>query len=445
MVKSRKLIAISLVAILAIAIGATALISLQGESAGTYWKECPAVKNNNIFYLQGQGENIFNRQSVRTVDAIQMMAQILHPDLYDTKVPHDPIGGTPNIIGDDYAEYLPPRSEHKIYEIGEVLESKDASGKTIKLEKSPERIVSCTPGLTEMIYALGLGDRLVAVTDYCDYPEEILDRVGANDIKKIGGFWDPNYEMIIDASPDLVLVDYGTNEHKQLADKLSDAGVPVVQMFEQEDLASVYDNLELLGKITGTSDTANEIIGTTKDTIAQIKDAVSEKEVPTVLYVTYVEERFTNAYVSGGGTAVDELIRLAGGNNIFGDESSWFAPSSELLIDNVKNIDYMIITSMYSPTAAEELNNFLRSEPVMNNDPSAMNDSTLCLQAQIENMFNYQSIMAVDAIQNIAKTTHSALSDTSMLDTSSEAAININDNRHVGDSYLGTRCVKESS
>jgi iron complex transport system substrate-binding protein len=69
------------------------------------WKESPAVKNNKVYFLTGQAENIFNRESVRTVDAVQLLAQILHPDAFEAKVPYDAEGI--NILGDEYVDYLP--------------------------------------------------------------------------------------------------------------------------------------------------------------------------------------------------------------------------------------------------------------------------------------------------------------------------------------------------
>lgn len=69
------------------------------------WKESPAVKNNKVYYLTGQAESIYNRQSVRTVDAVQLLAEILHPDAFTSEVPYSAEGI--NMIGDEYANYLP--------------------------------------------------------------------------------------------------------------------------------------------------------------------------------------------------------------------------------------------------------------------------------------------------------------------------------------------------
>lgn len=74
-------------------------------SSDSIWKESPAVKNNKVYYLTGQAESIFNRQSVRAVDAVQLLAEVLHPDAFASKVPY--VANGINILGDDYANYLP--------------------------------------------------------------------------------------------------------------------------------------------------------------------------------------------------------------------------------------------------------------------------------------------------------------------------------------------------
>ncbi len=81
-----------------------------------------------------------------------------------------------------------------------VIEVTDQLGRTVKLDKIPQRIISLAPGNTEILYALGLADRIVAVTDYCDYPPEAKEK------PSIGGFSTPNLEEIVNHSPDLILV-----------------------------------------------------------------------------------------------------------------------------------------------------------------------------------------------------------------------------------------------
>ncbi len=322
-----------------------------------------------------------------------------------------------------------------LLQTGTAADVTDAAGREVVLEGTPERIVSCSPGITEMVYALGLGDNVVAVTDYCDHPAEAA---ALRDAKKtVGGFWQPNFEVILSHDPDLVLVDHGTEAHQQLANKLIDANVTVLQMFDQVDIASVYANLGLLGNVTGTSENATVLMDDIKASVERVQAAVEGLDRPDVMYVSYVESGFTSAYVSGSGTAVDELISLAGGNNIFADvQSGWFTPSNELMEINVKNIDCMVITSMFSDTAAEELNTFFANDPLWNQSPAVKNNKIFYLQGQGENIFNRQSVRTGSAVQLMAEMFHPDAFDTKLPYDPTGETINVIGNDYAD--YLPT-------
>lgn len=280
----------------------------------------------------------------------------------------------------------------------------DAAGREVILDGTPERIVSCSPGITEMVFALGLGDNVVAVTDYCDYPAGAAELRDAK--STVGGFWDPSFEKIVDYDPDLVLLNYGTEAHQQLAAKLIDSQVTVLQMFDQKDVASVYVNLGLLGNVTGTSDKAVELVDDLKASIDSTRSAVEDLNATNVLYVSYADSGFTNVYVSGSGTAVDELIGLAGGKNMFDDTEGWPTPSSEALLNRASSIDCMIITSMFSSSAAEELSAHFRNDPTWKESPAVKNNMVFFLQGQGENIFNRQSVRTAEAAQLMAQMLH---------------------------------------
>jgi len=256
----------------------------------------------------------------------------------------------------------------------------DAAGNMIVLDNPPQRIVSCSPSLSEMAYALGLGDQMVAVTKYCDYPEGIRDLrdSGGN----IGGYYDPSFEKVLEFQPDLVLVDHGTETHQRLAEKLMSANVTVLQMFPQDDLASVYKSIGLLGNVTGRTDAAAETISSMRSQVQDIADRVEGRDAPDVLYVAYTQEDFTGLYVTGSGTAVDEIIGLAGGQNIFPEQDDWFSPSSELLKQKAAEIDVMIITSMFSSTAAQELNDYFNRTALWQTCPAVQDNRIFYLSGQ---------------------------------------------------------------
>ena len=305
----------------------------------------------------------------------------------------------------------------------------DAAGREVVLDGTPERIVSCSPGITEMVFALGLGDNVVAVTDYCDYPAGAAALRDAN--KAVGGYSNPNFEKIVSYEPDLVLVDYGTEAHRQLATKLIDSQVTVLQMFEQKGLASVYANLGLMGNVTGTSDKAAELVDDIKASIDNTRSGVEGLDMTNVLYVTFANKGFTDVYVSGSGTAVDELIGLAGGKNVFDDVEGWPAPSGEELLNRAGSIDCMVITSMFSSSAAEELNAYFRNDPTWKESPAVKNNMVFYLQGQGENIYNRQSVRMAEAAQLMAQMLHPEAFDTEVpLYDPTGTTINV-----IGDDY----------
>ena len=82
----------------------------------------------------------------------------------------------------------------------------DDYGLGTNLIANPERIVSLSPSSTEILFAVGAGPKVVGVTDYCNYPAELEVRIEADEIARVGGYWSPSVESIVDLKPDLVLV-----------------------------------------------------------------------------------------------------------------------------------------------------------------------------------------------------------------------------------------------
>jgi len=115
-------------------------------------------------------------------------------------------------------------------------------GRTVNIEEIPQRIVSLGPGITEILFALDLGEKVVGVTDYCDYPEEALAK------DKVGGFSTPSLERIIDLEPDLILA--ANIHYPDLVSQLESKGLAVV-VFNAKDIDGIFANIELMGQITG--------------------------------------------------------------------------------------------------------------------------------------------------------------------------------------------------
>lgn len=197
---------------------------------------------------------------------------------------------------------------------------RDDLGRFVELEGIPGRIVSLAPSNTEILYALGLEDRVVGVTDYCDYPP------GAQQKPKVGGYSTPDIEKIVALEPDLVLA---TDMHEQeIIPNLAARGLAVVAL-EPRDLEGVLADIHLVGRVTGTEAMAAQITREMEDRIdAVVKGVASAGEVPRVVYITWHDPLWS----VGTGTMIHELMQEAGGRNIFHDIKGHKAVSLETII-----------------------------------------------------------------------------------------------------------------
>ena len=211
---------------------------------------------------------------------------------------------------------------------------RDDSGTEVRLDQYPKRIVSLTPSNTEILFALGLGDQVVGVTTYCDYPEEVKQKAKIGDLQG-------NPEEIVAMKPDLVVAKWTLNE--DVVSKLRKLEIPVLCV-EPESVEGVYNSIKLIAQVTGTSDKGEEIIAGMKKKIegAQQKVAgVPEGERVKVFIEVGNEPLFT----AGKETFVDELLGLAGGINIAGDIKGYQMYSQETVVKN--NPDYILAVDSY--------------------------------------------------------------------------------------------------
>ena len=181
----------------------------------------------------------------------------------------------------------------------------DDLGREVRIEKAPERIVSHVPGITEILFALGLGEKVVGVSDHCDYPPSAKLK------PKVGGFFQPSIEMIVGLDPDLVLTN-GSVEY--VMTQLDSLGITYI-VLDPKDIDGILKDIELAGEVTGTGKRAREVIEDMQDTIlrvsAQVKDAPGVK-----VFYTFATTDLNNPWTAGPDSFVDSLISIAGGENI---------------------------------------------------------------------------------------------------------------------------------
>lgn len=179
----------------------------------------------------------------------------------------------------------------------------DDAGREVTIERQPERIVSLAPANTEIVYALGLLDKLVGVTTYDDYPPEVAD------IEKMGDFVTPNLEVITAAQPDLILATTGIQA--DVLEQLEGTGAAVLAI-DPQTLAALYASIDAVGRATGTTDESDLVISEMEGLLGEIAAVVSAAD-PTQCFVEIAQDPL---YTAGAGTLLDDLIKAAGGVNV---------------------------------------------------------------------------------------------------------------------------------
>lgn len=198
----------------------------------------------------------------------------------------------------------------------------DQADRTVTLPGIPQRIVSIAPANTEILFALGLSDRVVAVTDFCTYPPEATEK------PSIGGFYDPNIEEIIALSPDLVLA--APIHEDQVIPQLEARGITVLAI-TPENLDEVLEAVNLIGKVTGVENKAAALVKDMQQRITAVTKKTADltaEQRPTVLYLVWHDP----LYAAGANTFHDELIRKAGGVNMV-TETDYPGINMETVID----------------------------------------------------------------------------------------------------------------
>ncbi len=181
----------------------------------------------------------------------------------------------------------------------------DFWGNTIQLPQKPERIVSLGPSATEIIASLGAMDRLVGVTTADDYPKEV------ENIEKVGGMDNPSLEKILSLEPDLVLAVFGNP--MTLIENLKSQKIPVFGLNPQT-VEEVLQDINKVGNLIGEKEKAQEVVSDIQKTIDFLKVKRTEMStIPKVYLETWPQEPY---YTFGSGTFGDDLITLAGGENI---------------------------------------------------------------------------------------------------------------------------------
>jgi len=172
----------------------------------------------------------------------------------------------------------------------------------------PDRIVSLAPSVTETLFALGVGDRVVGVTRYCDTPPEAADRA------VIGGYLDLNYEAIVGLEPDLVV---GIRDSAGALDRLRGLGFATLEV-DQHEVSGILESITTIGEACAVPDRADELANDVRSRIEEVTRRTAGLERPRALVVVdraVGGGSVTTVWAAGPSTFYHELLELAGASN----------------------------------------------------------------------------------------------------------------------------------
>lgn len=221
----------------------------------------------------------------------------------------------------------------------------DDADREVEVTEEPERIVSFGPGITEMLFSLGLGDKVVGVDDFSDYPEEALEKA------KVGNAWSPSIEAVVELEPDLVL----TVDSVQFISDLESLGYTYF-VLDPDDIYGIVDNIRLVGNVTGKVTEGEQLAGDIEQVIADVTGLVKDASRPKIFFIVDATDP-NMPYTAGPDSFIDGIINMAGGENIAaGAATEWPQFSIEEIVD--ANPDIIVVQTMTGgiPTiTAEEL------------------------------------------------------------------------------------------
>jgi iron complex transport system substrate-binding protein len=188
--------------------------------------------------------------------------------------------------------------------------SRDRKGADLRDPPNFRRIITIGPNAAEVVCALGACDRIVAVDKFCVFPAELRDR------PRIGGLFDPDVEKIVTLKPDLLVLRGRDETIEQLA---RDRGFRL--HFDKTDtIEGIESSICDIGRLLGRDATANKLIHEFQERVDAIRSRVADRTRPRVLVtLSRQPDRLANLLTAGKGTFTDEMISIAGGENIFGD------------------------------------------------------------------------------------------------------------------------------
>lgn len=260
-------------------------------------------------------------------------------------------------------------------------EMTDDLGRRVKIPVKIERAVSLAPNLTEIVFAVGAGDKLVGVTTFCNYPEE------AKKIQKIGDTLNPNLENIIASKPQIVLVSMAS-QMENFTKTLHEQGI-VYFVTNPNDLEGIYKSIHTIGEIFGRDDAGHATIDSLQKRVADV-EAKTKETAPVKTFVQIDKE---SLYTIGKESFITDLLARAGGISATADLPTAYPKlSKETAL--ALNPDAIILSESPDNPAPND---------AFKNSPAARNSKVFKVNADL---LSRPGPRIVDALEQIARALH---------------------------------------
>ncbi|MDD2192003.1 MAG: helical backbone metal receptor [Bacteroidales bacterium] len=266
--------------------------------------------------------------------------------------------------------------------------------KIAPIKSVPKTIVSVSPAITSILFDLDSGDRLIGRTDFCTYPPQVKN------IKSIGGINNANLEMIISMQPDLVIT--SSIFTKKMFETIESSKIPIISFKETNEIEGMYDIIEVLGDILDKKEKASQIISECKTKLREIKtkrqEIKTKKEfretkkenlkTPKVYYVIGYGQ--SGDFSAGKDTYINEIITLAGGDNIAKNSVNWSFSREELF---AQQPDFIFVRK-------EDSANFVKTYPYTKLN-AVINNKVFGIESELMDLQTPRSLKAIEFISEI--------------------------------------------
>ncbi len=271
----------------------------------------------------------------------------------------------------------------------------DSEGYSTTIPSTPQRIISIAPSVTPILYQIGVGDKVVGLTDYDNYPYNFSAWFEAGNMTSIGGFSTPNMEIIASLQPDLI---FTTNINDPIIPNMRELGYKVI-VVGPTSIQGIYDTIDMIGRATGAETEATSLVSMLQTEISNIQSTIANAHItdkPTVYYEVWYDS--SGIMSAGSSSWINDVITTAGGINIFADQPQEYpSTSSEVIVDRNPSV-ILLPTNMGTGTPFYGSVADVKARPGWNTINAVKNDRIYVIDQDIFNQPNSRVAEQVKAV-----------------------------------------------